>query len=62
MVEGYVYGVASQKRYIGQVHRVYTVSALKLGFRWDLTVQTPVILLKNIFEFMFNMARSTLYR
>ena len=42
--------------------RVYTVSALKLGFHWDFTIQTPVILLKNIFEFMFNMARSTLYR
>ena len=42
--------------------RVYTISALKLGFRWDFTVQTPVILLKNIFEFMFNTARSTLYR
>ena len=33
-----------------------------IGFRWDFTVQTPVILLKNIFEFMFNTARSTLYR
>ena len=46
--------------------RVYTVSALTAGLpfftckcdemhlRWVFTVQTAVILLKNIFEFMFN--------
>ena len=27
---GYVYGVASQKRYIGQVHRIQCTSALNL--------------------------------
>ena len=28
----------------------------EMGIRWVFTVQTSVILLKNIFEFMFNRA------
>ena len=34
----------------------------EIRLSWVLTVKTTVILLKNIFEFMFNRARSTLYR
>ena len=34
----------------------------KMRLRWGFTLQTAVVPLKNIFEFMLNRARSTLYR
>ena len=34
----------------------------EIRLRWVFTVKTTVILLKNVFEFMFNRARSTFHR
>ena len=38
----------------------FKCDTIRLG--WVLTVKTTVILPKNIFELMFNRARSTIYR